>query len=240
MQWIYLILFACAVLVPELIRRDFSRIQEERIETVLIFFFGVIGFLIYFAKEKSLIRHLSDKLRLQQERQDMTRDLSDSYSYIGEVNRKMDLMMSLVLDLPEAAMLFRKGEKKNVYRSLASAILLFSKSDTFSLRIVDREERRMEKEIREGGNEECFAVPMDTLLASDQVFREEGGCVIARSPKSIGPYSAYLIFPKTVNRHEDREMFEAFATEGLLLYFLEKEHFSPEGRRKGHISDKAS
>ncbi len=239
MHWIYLILFGFAVVTPELVRREFSGIPEESVEAIAIFLFGAIGYFIYFAKERAIVRHVSDKLRLQRERHDMTRDLSDSYSYIGEVNRKMDLMMSLVLDLPEAAVLFRKGEKKNVYRSLAKAIMLFSKSDSFSLRIIDGGRKKMEKEIREGKDEGCFSMPIGTLLDSDQVFREEGGYVIARSPKSIGPYSAYLIFPKTINRHEDREMFEAFATEGLLLYFLEKEHFPLPAQQKKHLGKRS-
>ncbi len=240
MHWIYLILFGFAVITPELVRGKFSDIPEESVEAIVIFLFGAIGYFIYFAKDRAVVRHLSEKLQLQRERHDITRDLSDSYSYIGEVNRKMDLMMSLVLDLPDAAVLFRKGEKKNVYQSLAKAILLFSKSDSFSLRIIDRGRKKLEKEIREGKDEGCFSMPIETLLASEQVFREEGGYVIARSPKSIGPYSSYLVFPKAVNRHEDREMFEAFATEGLLLFFLEKEHFSPPAPRKDHIGKKAS
>lgn len=235
MHWIYLILFGFAVVTPELVRREFSSIPEESVEAIAIFLFGAIGYFIYFAKERAIVRHVSEKLQLQRERRDITRDLSDSYSYIGEVNRKMDLMMSLVLDLPEAAVLFRKGEKKNVYRSLAKAIILFSKADSFSLRIIDGGRKKMEKEIREGKDEGCFSMPIGTLLDSDQVFREDGGYVIVRSPKSIGPYSAYLIFPKTINRHEDREMFEAFATEGLLLYFLEKEHFPPPASQKKHL-----
>lgn len=233
MHWIYLILFGLAVLTPPLVRREVSGIPEDSAEAITIFLFGAIGYLIYFAKERAIVRHIAEKLRLQRERHDMTRDLSDSYSYIGEVNRKMELMTSLVLDLPEAAALFRKGEKKSVYRSLAKAIVLFSKADSFLLRVIDHHQGTVEKEIREGKDEGCFSIPVEVLVGEDQVFREKDGYIIARSPKSIGPYTAYLIFPKTVNRHEDREMFEALATEGLLLYFLEKEYFrSPELQKK--------
>lgn len=235
MHWIYLILFGFAVVTPALVRREASGIPEESVEAITIFLFGAIGYFIYFAKERAILRHISEKLRLQRERHDMTRDLSDSYSYIGEVNRKMDLMMSLVLDLPDAAVLFRNGEKKNVYRSLTKAIMLFSKAESFSLRIIDGGRKTVEKEIREGKDEGCFSMPVETLLGSDQIFREEDGYVIVRSPKSIGPYSAYLVFPKTINRHEDREMFQAFATEGLLLYFLEKEHFLPPATQKKNL-----
>ncbi len=227
MYWIYLSLFALAVLTPELVQGSYRSFPEDTVEAGVVFFFGATGFLIYFAKEKALIRHIAEKLRLQKEKQDMTKDLSDSYSYIGEVNRKMDLMMSLVLDLPEAAMLFQNGEKKNVYESLGKAILLFSKGDAFVLRIIDTVQKKVEKEIGEGPCTGCSALDIDTLLATEQIFREEGDCVVAASPKSIGPYRSYLLFPKSVNRHEDRDMFAAFATEGLLLFFLEKERFSP-------------
>lgn len=222
MYWIYLALFVSAVLTPEVVTGRILTIPEEGAEAALVFLFGSTGFFIYFAKEKALIRHLRERLRLQQEKHDITKDLSDSYSYIGEANRKMDLLKGLVTAFPEALDRFRSGEKKNAYEALSKAILLFAKTDAFSLRIVDRDRKKVEKEIREGGGDACFSLDPSVLLGSDRLFREEDGCVIARSPSAIGPYVAYLTFGKSANHIEDGGMFEAFAAEGLALFFLEK------------------
>jgi hypothetical protein len=223
MYWIYLALFILAVLTPEVVTNEVFTIPEEEAEALLVLLFGSTGFFIYFAKEKALIRHIREKLRLQQEKHDITRDLSDSYSYIGEANRKMDLLKGLVVSLPGALDRFRKGEKKNAYDGLSKAILLFSKSESFSLRIIDQERKKVEKDIREGDESDaCFSFDTGFLLDSDRLFREENGCVIIRSSSSIGPYVAFLIFGKSTNHIEDNGMFEAFAAEGLALFFLEK------------------
>lgn len=223
MYWIYLTLFILAVLTPEVVTGELLTIPEEDAEALLVLLFGSTGFFLYFAKEKALIRHIREKLRLQQEKHDITRDLSDSYSYIGEANRKMDLLKGLVVSLPGALDRFRKGEKKNAYDGLSKAILLFSKSESFSLRIVDQERKKVEKDIREGNESDtCFSFNAEFLLDSDRLFREENGCVITRSSSSIGPYVAFLIFGKSTNHIEDSGMFEAFAAEGLALFFLEK------------------
>ena len=222
MYWIYLALFVLAVLTPEVVTDEVLTIPEEEAEALLVLLFGSTGFFIYFAKEKALIRHIREKLRLQQEKHDITRDLSDSYSYIGEANRKMDLLKGLVASLPATLDRFRSGEKKDAYEGLSKAILLFSKTEAFSLRIVDRERGRVEKEIREGKGDPCFSLDVSVLLGSDRVFREEGGCIIVRSPSSVGTYVAYLSFGKSANHIEDSGMFEALASEGLALFFLEK------------------
>jgi hypothetical protein len=223
MYWIYLALFVSAVLTPKVISGTFLTFPEEDAEALIVLLFGSTGFFLYFAKEKALLQHIREKLRLQQEKHDITRDLSDSYSYIGEANRKMDLLKGLIVSLPVALDRFQKGEKKDAYHGLSKAILLFSKSESFSLRIVDQEREKVEKEVREGNeNDECFSFDAEFLLASDRLFREENGCVIIRSASSIGPHVAFLVFGKSTNHIEDSGMFEAFAAEGLALFFLEK------------------
>jgi hypothetical protein len=222
MYWIYLALFVLAVLTPKAIVGTVFSVPEEEAEALFVFLFGLTGFLIYFAKEKALIRHIREKLRLQQEKHDITRDLSDSYSYIGEANRKMDVLKGLVISLPATLDRLRKGEKKSVYDGLSKAIMLFSKTDSFSLRIVDRECGRVEKEIRKGKGDPCFSLDTEALLGSDRSFWEVGGCIVARSPSSIGRHVAYLTFGKSANRIDDGEIFQAFAAEGLALFFLEK------------------
>lgn len=237
MYWIYFTLFILAVITPEVIRGQLGVLPEEEAEAAMVFLFGAAGFIIYFVKDRALLRHVRDKLLLQREKQDMTRDLSDSYSYIGEVNRKMDLMKDLVLALPEAANLFQEGKKKSPYDDLSRSVLLSSKAETFSLRIVHVPERRLVKEIHQAKNGKCVLVPVGKLVDSDRLFWEGDGCVFARSPRMIGPYAAYLIFPKTVNRHEDEEIFQTLATEALLLFFFERavrQEDSPKSETKPH------
>jgi hypothetical protein len=223
MYWIFFILFILAALTPETVRSGFFGLSEEGAETLLVFFLGATGFLLFFAKEKSLLRHVREKLRLQREKSDITKDLSASYSYIGETNRKLDLMESLILSMPEAAERFRKGETRRAYRAFERSVLMLCKSASFLVRIVDIDHGIVEKEIRNGKVSQCTAITVEKLVESGKKVTEENGCVIVRSPGMMGSLVAFLLFPKTTNRLEDPEMLKALATQGLVLYLLERD-----------------
>jgi hypothetical protein len=223
MYWVFFILFVLAALTPEVIRSGFFGLSEEGTETLLVFALGMTGFLLFFGKEKSLLRQVRDRLRLQREKSDITKDLSESYSYIGEANRKLDLIKGLILSLPDTVEGFRKGEVRKSYRAFERSVLLSCKSASFLIRIVDIGSGTVEKEIRNGKVAQCVAIPLATLISSGKKMFEENGCVIVRSPGMIGKKVAFLMFPKSTNRDEDPGILEALATQGLVLHFLERE-----------------
>ncbi len=223
MYWIFFILFLLAALTPESVRGGLFGLGEEETETVLVFLLGMIGFMLFFLKEKSLLRQVREKIAIQREKTDITKDLSASYSYIGETNRRLDLLTGLILSLPEEASRFRLGETKKAYRAFEKSVLMTCKSAAFLLRIVDTERGTVAKEIRNGKVSPCVAIPVGTLAASEKKISEENGCVVVRSPGAIGRYSSFLIFPKSMNRLEDSGTLEALATQGLILFFLERD-----------------
>ncbi|MFZ1735924.1 MAG: hypothetical protein WAU31_03250, partial [Candidatus Moraniibacteriota bacterium] len=62
MYWIYLTLFVFIVLVPKVINGDRLFLAEDDQESLLIFFVGAIGLLIYLWKENQLRFQLSEKV----------------------------------------------------------------------------------------------------------------------------------------------------------------------------------
>lgn len=218
----YLFLFLLAVLTPEAVRGTFFGVSEEVTETLLVLLFGSVGFFMFFVKEKSLLRHLREKLNLQREKSEITKDLSDSYSYIGEANRKIDLLKGLILSLPDTADRFRRGETRRAYRAFERSVITACKSPSFLVRIVDSERGEIEKELRVGKCESCIRIPIGTLLASSKKMFEEGGCVVVRSREIVGHWTAFLSFPKRVNRIDDPGLLETLATQALILYLLER------------------
>lgn len=224
MYWIYVALFLMAVAAPEVIRDRFLGIPEEEAETLFIFVFGAVGFFLTFAKEKSLLLHIREKVLLQREKSDMSKDLSESYSYIGTANRKLDLVSGLMLSLPDAADRFRKGETDGVYEGLSEVVRSFCRTDSFVLRVVDDARKEVVKEIRAGKNPSFQPFTPERLLASGSAVREEEGCLVARSPKTSGGRVAFLVFPKVSNSTEDQRTFQTLAATGLLLSLLEERY----------------
>src|SRR3989338_97955 len=198
MYWIYLTLFILVVLTPKVIAEGVLFLREEDVESLIIFCFGLFAFVLYLAKEKALWRVFQEKLRLQKRTHLITRDLSDSYSYIGGMNRKFDIVKEPIIQ----------------------TVKLLAKAAIVSLRFVNMRTKDIEKAVENDPEGIFSAFDAKTLLASKKTFWEEEGCVVIRSPRQAKNITAYIIFPKATNRIDDIEVFKILASQALLLPFV--------------------
>jgi hypothetical protein len=218
MYWVYLGLFIAIVFVPMAVKEPLSLLAEDDFESLIIFCLGTLGVLIYLAKEKALIRLIREKLLLQKQTNIITRDLSDSYSYIGELNRKFDIVKNLAFHLPKA--LVEPTEKKTAdfYSSLLEAVCLLAKVDAVALYFVDLAEKKVVEVIEEGNNKHLKKWEAGKLLEESRMFWEHENWLVARSPREAAGIASFLVFPKKVNAFEDAEIFKILASEALFLY----------------------
>ncbi len=228
MYWIYLAIFVAVVFTPLYIQNDQMFLGEEEFEALVIFSLGVLGFVLYLAKENALLRMIKEKLLLQKQTNIITRDLSDSYSYIGEMNRKFDIVKNLAFHLPEAVSQAPETGSKDFYAALLEAVGMLAKTGSISLRFVNTKERRIEEKIEEGGVPEFEPFTAKKLLGEKKLFWEEGECIVARSPREACGVHAYLVFLKKVNAVEDAEIFKILASEALFLYCGRRIFFPPK------------
>src|SRR3990167_7553795 len=126
MYWIYLIIFILAIIVPQVVSIHIWFLREDDIESIIIFFVGMLGFFIYIAKEKALPRVFKEKLHFQKQANIITKDLSESYSYIGEMNRKFDIVKDLIFGLPQESATSLLGNSLQAYRPILEAGRLLS------------------------------------------------------------------------------------------------------------------
>lgn len=221
MYWIYLAIFILAVLTPKAIREGILFLREEDVEALIIFCFGLLGFASYLAKEKALLRVFQEKLHLQKRTNIITKDLSDSYSYIGEMNRKLDIVKELIFGLPKDTADMLSKKEPETFRSILEAAKLLAKTDTVSLRFVNVKTKAIEK-ILESGNSRVFAsLDAETLLSSKKTFWERETYAVARSPRRAMGMMAYVVFSKTSNSVENADIFKILASQALLLFCIE-------------------
>ncbi|OIP60426.1 MAG: hypothetical protein AUK19_00065 [Candidatus Moranbacteria bacterium CG2_30_45_14] len=218
MYWIYLFLFIFIIFTPKIIQDGFFFLREEDIESLIILCFGVLAFVLYLAKEKELLKVFREKLHLQRKTNDITKDLSDSYSYIGGMNRKFDIVKNLIFHLPEDTSDALAKEHPETFQSIIQAIQLLSKGESVSLRFVNTKTGQLEKIIERGPPEKFAFFNAKKLLASGKVFWENPDCAVVRSPREAKNKVVYIIFPKATNQIEDVEMFKILASQALLLY----------------------
>lgn len=223
MYWIYLIIFVLIILTPKIIQDGIIFLREDDIESLLIFCFGAVGFIIYLIKEKALIRLLAEKLHLQKQTHIITRDLSDSYSYIGEMNRKFDIVKSLIFRLPKDTVEAFGKKDPAPYHTIMEAIQLLTKVEAVSLRFVNVKTKKTEQIEEKSAPASFRNFDAKRLLQVKKMFWEEDGCAIVRSPGQACQTVVFLIFPKATNRVEDIEVFKILASEALFLYCIEQD-----------------
>lgn len=234
MYWIYLSIFIFAIFVPKIVQDGAIFLGEEDLESFVIFCLGILTFFLYLAKEKALLETFKEKLHLQKRTNIITRDLSDSYSYIGGMNRKFDIVKELIFHLPQGTAKALAEKEPETYQSIVQAVKTLAKTETVSLRFVDIKTKKIEKTIENGSGDIFSFFDAKTLTASKKTFWEERDSVIVCSPRQAKNMAAYIIFPKVANRIDDVEVFKILASQALLLFFVDR--YSGAAERKNGVS----
>jgi hypothetical protein len=222
MYWIYLTLFIFVVLTPKVILEGFWFFREEDIEALVIFFFGLFGFVLYLIKEKALVQIFQEKMRLQKRTNIIAKDLTNSYSYIGGMNRKFDIMKNFIFHLPHDTAESLAKKRPETFRSIIESAKLLAKTDMVSLRFVNAKTKEMEKVLESGHGKEFVSFDARRLLSSQKTFWEENEYAIVRSPLQAKGIIAYIIFSKTSNAVEDADIFHILASQALLLFCIDR------------------
>ncbi|HRY82138.1 MAG TPA: hypothetical protein P5232_00315 [Candidatus Moranbacteria bacterium] len=221
MYWIFLIIFILTVIIPDVVRTNFYFVSEERLEEVLIFLMGAMAFIIFMKNEQQLIFHKKEKEKDEKKIEQTVKDLVESYSYIGEVNRKMDILMNIALGLSDRSVLDTTHEKET-YQSIVSASSFLLKADCTALRFVNTENFKTKTEFR---SEEKGKVLKNSALADMKenlnVKRYED-CLIVSSGQKINQIRSYLIicgFDEEEEKNpKNMEILKVFASQALFLY----------------------
>ncbi|HAI74552.1 MAG TPA: hypothetical protein DCS28_00765 [Candidatus Moranbacteria bacterium] len=222
MYWIFAILFSIAVLIPDIIRNDTDFLMEERAEEAAIFVLGSIAFLTFIINERKIALQKKEKEIAQKKMSQTVKDLVDSYSYIGEVNRKIDILMGVALGLTERSTLDRKKEKET-YESIATAANFLLKANCSMIRFINLKTRRTEKEIK---IPECanISVSNNNLIGMNENIniKKQNGLLIVSSPQIINNAKGYLIISDYDAQEEGKpkntEILKLFASQAIFLY----------------------
>ncbi|MFA6047708.1 MAG: hypothetical protein WCV59_01200 [Parcubacteria group bacterium] len=221
MYWIFLLIFIIAVLIPDIIRHPIFFLDEERAEEIAIFLLGAIAFLVFIKNELLLLFHKKEKERDQKKIDQTVKDLVESYSYIGEVNRKMDIIMNIALGLADRSMLNKKKEKE-IYESIANAANFLMKSESVTLRLVDIESLRVKKEIRTNGKHQVVKNEELSAMREETVVKKGQNCIIIASSRNINNIKGYLIISGYNEREQSNpkniEILKVFASQAIFLY----------------------
>lgn len=220
MYWIYLVIFVIMVFVPDIILNDFLAIDETTVEELAIFFLGGLGFVLYLIKEKRLANEEEVKVKTQREASRMSKDLTSSYSFIGEINRKLEIFKNISLGIP-AWFKMTSIKKKKAFEYIMDAIRILTKSDEYKLAFMDKHSCKELFELKSKKNIGIKLTKKHCLDGPKKYF-ETDTSIIVISPEDINGIIAVIIIKKKTEAYkfEDPEMLKAIASQALVLYIL--------------------
>lgn len=221
MYWMYLLLFVCIIFTPEVVTEGFFFFGEEDFESVLIFCFGMLGLLLYLGKESALLRTLREKLSLQKETNQIRRDLSRSYSYIGEMNRRIDIVKNMVVALPQLRTSQPRRQGRELYDPILQAIKLLSQSECVGLYFVSIPTQTILERYEAEGGDHCqmlTSLKGEQLVGPKKYLWEEGKLTFVRSPEAVEEVAAFIVFHQQKNQLEENGIFSILAAEALFVF----------------------
>lgn len=199
MYWLYFFLLVIAISTPIFIEGEALHLSEDVREASLILIAGTLGFLLFVIKEKSLIRHMREKLWFQQKNSTITKDLSQSYSYIGEVNRKVDIIKEMMRRLVELTDSDSQKEAHILWEIL-DTVKHLTQAECVSLRAFNKKGVSTCR-LEEGSDKKVFSVVADAdLLVSEKKFFEVQGIQVFALER---PASGVKIFLLLLRKHND-------------------------------------
>lgn len=220
MYWVYLITLTFTVSVPTLITQGYWIFDLRTTQEIAILLLGLICFVIFLVMEKSLNRLQAEKSLFQRQVTRMSKDLTNSYSYIGETNRKLDILENIARGYPESSQIISK-DSEEAFDSILGAVQTFGKSDEFVLRFVKNSQFEIIQEIK-NAPDSALIYPSMKWEEEGKHYFEDDEFIYISSPKAVENIFACLIIKKKQSSHhiEDREMMKTLVSQALFIFMF--------------------
>lgn len=216
-----MIIFTLVVFIPDIITEGIGGLPEEKTEEGAIFLLGMVAFYLFIVRDNQLSQNIKKRIDIQEKYNTVSKDLTESYSYIGEVNRKLEILENISLRLIDTSKINRR-ERNEIEEMIVDAIRLLAKTNKFVIRFKDHKTNQLFSQI-EGGDKDFSARTKNLFIVmnnSKSITKQEG-FLIVRSAKNIQNVTAFLVFDgKGEKLPENIEMIQMLATQALLLYNL--------------------
>jgi len=161
MFFIYLVIFIIIVATPFIIYDSVLFFTEDEAEAVLLLVAGILSFMIYRLRDYQVFQNIKDRMHLQKKVVRAQKELSESYSYIGQANRRTDIMYEIFSDLSHM-------DSTDCNDAVRSAMSRLPYTDAFCLRFIDIKKKKIYHKI---GSDNQFRHLPDALFCKDTISR---------------------------------------------------------------------
>lgn len=223
MYWLYLTLFLSMLLIPRFSGESWfpTIINREITEIIFLFIFSSLMFAIYILRDYQFVRYQKNFEAKQKEAAHLLKDLSTTYSYIGETNRKIEILRDLMADFPE--LLEEKGRgSDSMYADILRAIHSFTSCSEFVIRFYNQKDKTIAREL---WSSETFAKSMSQEIDPEHLLKDEtrsmerqGEYLILRARGTFDHTCCYAIFHKNYLKKENIEIVRSLMVQALFFH----------------------
>ncbi len=237
LEWIslvYLLFFVLAIMSPSIVAHSYFGLNERRVEETLIFIFGIAGLMTFLVYNRIVESRLRERDTAIDDAERAKKELIDSYRYIGQVNRQIEMLKSLSnqtsMTLVDAE-LYRKDLLQSIVSNAAAvigsrhAVLRFidltrlrTESETYFSIAEDHAIRISNKDLRS----------MHEIGVSYKHIKTEDGetVLVVSSDRKVSSVRAFLVLGAGKDQTSDMELslLKVFANQGELVYFNLRRH----------------
>lgn len=223
MYWLYLIIFLAMLLVPRFSREDWFPmiVNREITEIVFLFVLASIALVLYILRDYQFVRYQRNFEEKQREVSRLLKDLSTTYSYIGETNRKIEILRDIMLDFPE---LLEQGREdgESMYNDILKATRSFTSCSEFVLRFYDRGTQSIVHELWSSDDfQESISQEIDPnhiLKDKNRSMERQGEYLLLQAHGTFDGVCCYAIFHKNYLKKENIEIVRSLMIQALFLY----------------------
>lgn len=161
MFFIYLVLFILMVATPFIVQDGIWFFAEDEVEAIILLIAGIVSFTIYRLRDYQVFEYIRDRIKLQRSVVRAQRELSESYSYIGQANRRTDIMYEIFSDLSHM-------EATSSDEAVLHAMESLPYTDDFCFRFIDPKKKKARHRV---GATNYFKHLPDELFCKENISR---------------------------------------------------------------------
>ncbi len=210
MFFIYLLIFIIIVATPFIVQEGFWIFNEDETEALILLVAGVASFVIYRLRDYQVFENIKDRMRLQRLFARAQKDLSESYSYIGQMNRRTDIMYDIFSNLSHM-------DAQSCDDAIMSAMHSLPYTNYFCFRFIDLKKKKTRHRI---GTSDRFLHLPDALFckeANSRSYRHEDILFVYAEAEDKN-LRACVALPFSNNAEDDIDFFKALCAYFLIVY----------------------
>lgn len=213
------ILVALAIIIvatPSIIQFGVSLLREEYLEEFLILIMFIVGYVVYVMYQKELEKNKKILLAIKEDKRILEDELIDAFRYIGNTNAQIDVFRSIFAGMEKYPK--DKQEMEDIMELLAQNILKIIAIDWLIFRIVDIQNEKTLKELKETrGN---FVLNNHKLNNNELIKYTINEYTAITSRQDNMNIKGFCVLPKMEISKQQRIMIEAIVSQLEMLFII--------------------